>query len=69
MKALRVNAELNQAEAAKRIGVNISTLSNWEIYASFPTLDQLLTLCKVYGCTLDDIRLPDTLAKSEDSDS
>lgn len=69
MKALRVNAELNQAEAARRIGVNISTLSNWEIYASFPTLDQLLTLCKVYGCTLDDIRLPDNLAKSENGDN
>lgn len=69
MKALRVNAELNQGEAAKRIGVNITTLSSWETYTSFPTLDQLLTLCKVYGCTLDDIRLPDTLAKSENGDN
>lgn len=65
MKALRVNAELSQADAAKKIGVNPMTLSSWEAHTTFPTLDQLVTMCRIYGCTVDDVRLPDNIANSD----
>ena len=65
IKALRINAELSQQEASDEIGVTVRTLQNWENNITAPTAPQLVTLCRVYGCTLDDIFLPNKLAKSE----
>jgi len=63
MKALRINAGLTQTKAAEQIGVTTVTLCKWESHTTFPTLDQLMKMCSIYGCTLDDIRLPDNIAK------
>lgn len=30
LEAARVNAGISQKEAAKRLGINVGTLSNWE---------------------------------------
>ena len=65
MKALRVNADLSQEQAAKSIGITKRTLQSWESNTTFPTAIQLKRLCTVYGCTMDDIFLPIDLAKSE----
>lgn len=64
LKALRVNADLNQKEAAERIGTTARTIQNWESNETFPTAAQLMKICTAYNCTLNDIYLPDTLAKS-----
>ncbi len=64
LKALRVNAELTQPEAAKAIGITERTLQNWESYSTFPDAMQLMKICAVYGCEMNDIFLPDVLAKS-----
>ncbi len=64
LKALRVNAELSQTDAAKAIGITERTLQNWENYNTFPDALQLLRICSVYKCELNDIFLPDKLAKS-----
>lgn len=64
LKALRVNANLNQAIAAQKLGITKKTLQNWECGATSPTAYQLNDLCRIYGCNLSDIFLPDKLAKS-----
>ena len=66
LKALRVNQDLTQEEAAKKLGISERTLQNWECYNTFPTMKQLMAVCAVYECGLDDIFLPDTLALSEE---
>ncbi len=66
LKALRVNAKLTQEEAAKSLNVTAKTIQNWESYETFPTGRQLISICSVYRCGLDDIFLPEILAKSED---
>lgn len=66
IKALRVNANLSQMEAAGALGVTTRTLQNWESNITSPTAVQLVNICGVYGCTLDDISLPEKLANSED---
>lgn len=63
MKALRVNAGLSQRQAAEKLGIRRETLQNWEHYITSPTADKLLEMCRVYGCELGDIFLPDVLAK------
>ena len=64
LKALRVNANLNQESAAKKLGITKRTLQHWECGVTSPTAFQLNDLCRIYGCTLGDIFLPDKLAKS-----
>ena len=64
LKALRVNADMTQDDAAEAIGVTKKTIQNWETYATSPTAIQLLRLCLVYHCDLGDIFLPDKLAES-----
>lgn len=64
LKALRVNAGLNQKEAAKQLGITEKTMQNWESSETFPTAQQLMRICTIYNCTLNDIFLPDKLAKS-----
>lgn len=65
LKALRVNAGLNQTEAGQALKVTKKTIQNWEAYATYPTANQLMAICRVYGCTLNDIFLPDESAESE----
>lgn len=64
LKALRVNAEMTQEAAAEKLNITARTLQNWESYSSFPTAQQLMKICAVYGCEIGDIFLPDALAKS-----
>ena len=65
IKALRVNAELSQQEAADKIGVAPRTLQNWENGVTYPTAVQLVSICSVYNCTMTDISLPIVLTKSK----
>ena len=58
MKAARVNAVFRQAEAAKALSVNASTLSSWENGKTCPDLRQLAEMCELYGIEPNDIFLP-----------
>jgi putative transcriptional regulator len=55
LKAARINAGLNQQKAAKMLGINVSTLSNYERAKSFPDVPTIKKIEKVYGVTYDDI--------------
>lgn len=48
LKAARVNAELDQYEVAKKLGVNIATVSSWETGKTKPSLDNFRKLCELY---------------------
>lgn len=53
MKAARINAELNLAEAADKIGVSISTVKNWEAKKTFPNQPMIERICAVYAIPYD----------------
>ena len=55
LKAARVNAELSQEDAAKRIGVCVSTLQNYESGKRVPDWDVVRKIEEVYGVKADDI--------------
>lgn len=65
LRALRVNAELTQEDAAKAIGVTKRTLQCWEANVTYPNYAKLAKICEVYKCGLEDIFLPISLAESE----
>ena len=55
MKAARVNRNLNQAEAAKLLGISRKTLQNYEAGASFPDIPILKRIESVYKISYSDI--------------
>ncbi|WP_368234657.1 helix-turn-helix transcriptional regulator [Anaerotruncus rubiinfantis] len=57
LKAARVNAGLKQREAAKAVGVDVTTIIKWENGKTVPRADQLQTLCRVYNTPIDFIFL------------
>lgn len=65
LKALRVNAKMSQKQSAESLNVTKKTVQNWESGATSPDASKLLDICTVYHCTLNDIILPEKLAKSE----
>ena len=65
LRAARVNAGLTQREAAERLGKDSHTILNWEKGRFSIDTGNFLALCSMYGCTKDDIIMPDSSALSE----
>lgn len=55
LEAARVNRGLTQPSAARKIGVSVQTLINWEKGRTVPAVNFALKLCEVYGVTMDDL--------------
>lgn len=55
--AARVNAGYTQKEAANLANISKKTLSAYEKGERLPKVDVLNTLCQIYGCSLDDIKI------------
>ena len=55
LKAARVNANLNQYQAAKKLGVSRETISNWENGKSSPSTAKFKDIERVYGIKYDSI--------------
>lgn len=55
LKAARTNTGLTQRVAAKKLGVALKTLGNWERGDSFPDAIQIRSLERLYGVKYDDL--------------
>ncbi|MBQ9662237.1 MAG: helix-turn-helix transcriptional regulator [Oscillospiraceae bacterium] len=55
LKAARANADMSRSEAAKKIGVSVDTLFNWENGKTFPNVPQIEKIQEVYGVEYKDI--------------
>ena len=58
IKAARVNAEMTQEEMANVLGVNKTTIVNWESGASEPKISQLQRISELSGIPIDFIFVP-----------
>lgn len=66
LKALRVNAGLDQKTAAARIGVTPETLGKWENGKTFPDVKQITKIEELYHVTYSDINfLPNNIGLTE----
>lgn len=52
---LRKGKGLTQLELAEMLSVSRQAVSRWEVGAAVPTLDNLISLSKVYGVALDEL--------------
>ena len=55
LKAIRINNNMSQEEAAKEIGVSVDTLGNYERGKSFPDIPILKKIEEVYGVKYENI--------------
>lgn len=51
----RKEAGLTQGELAKKVGVKLMTIYNYEAGIRKPTADKLKKIANVLGCSLDDL--------------
>lgn len=55
LRAARVNADLTQGEAGKKLGVTPDVISNWERGISFPDVVQIKAIEKAYNISYDNL--------------
>lgn len=55
LKQARILSNMNQKQAAKKIGVSITTISNWERRKSYPDALQIKKIEKIYNVGFADI--------------
>ena len=55
LSAARVNAGLKQKDAAKKLGINVSTLANYEAGKTKPDVPTAYKLAKLYNMSIDNI--------------
>ena len=58
LAAARVNANMNQREFAEFMGVDVSTVANWEKGKTEPSASQLRKISEVSGIPMDFIFVP-----------
>lgn len=59
LMAARKNKNLTQTDVARKLGVSMQTLCNWERGYTIPNIMQFQQLCDIYEVTADDILLPE----------
>ena len=55
IKDLRKKAEMTQDRLADYLGVSAQAVSKWELGQTAPDLSLIAPLCKVLGCTSDEL--------------
>lgn len=55
LQKLRKDNKLSQEDLADKLGVTRQSISKWESGITYPEMDKLLALCKIFNCTLDEI--------------
>lgn len=55
LKLLRKNSGLSQENLAEKIGVSRQSVSKWECSEAYPEMSNILCLCKIFHCKLNDI--------------
>ncbi|QGZ69397.1 DUF1870 family protein [Pediococcus pentosaceus] len=55
LKAIRANINLNQSEAAKRVGVSTDTWRNWENAKTFPDVEKIKKIENEFGVAYNQI--------------
>ncbi len=55
LQTLRKDMKMSQEDLADMLDVSRQSVSKWESSQTYPEMDKLLELCKIFKCTLDDL--------------
>lgn len=49
----KMHKGMTQEELAEKMGVSRQTVSRWELDATYPEMDKVIELCKLFSCSMD----------------
>lgn len=49
----KMHKGMTQEELAEKMGVSRQTVSKWELDATYPEMDKVVELCKLFSCSMD----------------
>ena len=52
---LRKKEKISQEKLAEKLGVSRQSVSKWETGESYPEMNRILKLCKIFHCQLNDL--------------
>ena len=55
LKRIRKENDLSQEQLAKQLGVSRQSVSKWESGQSYPEMDKVLLICKLYNFNMDEL--------------
>ncbi len=55
LKKIRILKKLSQEDLAEKVNVSRQSVSKWETGDAFPTMNNLLELCKIFHCKINDL--------------
>ena len=55
LKNLRKQKKLSQEKLAEKVGVSRQSVSKWEVGESYPEMNNILKLCKIFNCKINDL--------------
>jgi len=55
LKALRKSRKISQEVLAEKVGVSRQSVSKWENAESYPEMNNILELCKIFHCHINDL--------------
>ena len=55
LRNLRSSKRLSQEKLAEKVGVSRQSVSKWECGESYPEMDNILTLCNIFHCTINNL--------------
>jgi len=51
----KMHKGMTQEELAEKMGVSRQTVSKWELDTSYPEMDKVIELCKLFSCSMDQL--------------
>lgn len=55
LKTIRKNKNMSQEQLAEKINVSRQSVSKWETGESYPEMNHILELCKIFHCKINDL--------------
>ena len=55
LRNLRKSKKLSQEELSEKVGVSRQSISKWENSEAYPEMNNLLILCKIFNCKINDL--------------
>ena len=55
LRNLRKIKKLSQEELSEKVGVSRQSVSKWESGAAYPEMNNILILCKIFNCKINDL--------------
>ena len=55
LKQIRKNKKMSQEQLAEKVNVTRQSVSKWENGEAYPEMNNILELCKIFNCKLNDL--------------